>query len=209
MSNINAVFQLFLCSNFDTFFKKPFNLEQNLTTCSKRLKNVYPSNVYIIQRTLFYKLDCFGIKFTSERKIFISLAIFDFESICVARRVLQRHIYLDTCPRFCIHFFKSRGRTNFPLQLWSSSPRCILHWSSWKFSFRKQGKTKNLFLYIKTTKKQWTGQRLGEYHTTSQSTGASQSGWLWQRALWLLNFYRYKRIKGLICRNIWNKIAMY
>ena len=64
------------------------------------------------------------------------------------RRNLQRHNYnnLDrkTCPDICINFFKPCGRTNFPLQLWSSSPRCFFYWNSWKFSFPKQSENEKL-----------------------------------------------------------------
>ena len=91
VNNINAVFQSFGCPNCDTFFNRTFNLERHLTTCSGRVKNVYPRNVYQIRQTLFDKLDCFGIKYTSEQKLFKSLAKFDFESICV-----QEETFRDT-----------------------------------------------------------------------------------------------------------------
>ena len=39
--------------------------------------------MYIKSGKLFDKLDSFGIKYTSEQKLFKNLAIFDFESICV------------------------------------------------------------------------------------------------------------------------------
>ena len=42
VSNINAVFQAFCCPNCDTFFSRSFNLERHFTTCSERVKNVYP-----------------------------------------------------------------------------------------------------------------------------------------------------------------------
>ena len=42
-------------------------------------------------QTLFDKLDSFGIKYTSEQKLFKNLAIFDFESICV-----QEETFRDT-----------------------------------------------------------------------------------------------------------------
>ena len=82
VSNINAVFQYFRCPNCDTFFSRTFNFEQNLTTCSERVKNVYLRNVYQIRETTFDTLDSFGIKYTSQHKLFKNLAIFDFESIC-------------------------------------------------------------------------------------------------------------------------------
>ena len=83
VSNINADFQAFRCPNCDTFFTRTFNLERHLTTCSKRVKNVYPRNVYRIRETLSDKLDSFGIKYTSQQFFLKNLAIFDFESTCV------------------------------------------------------------------------------------------------------------------------------
>ena len=57
----------------------------------ERMKNVYPWNVYQIRETIFDKLDPFGIKYTSEQKLFKNLAIFDFESNCV-----QKETFRDT-----------------------------------------------------------------------------------------------------------------
>ena len=91
VNNINAVFQSFRCPNCDTFFNRTFDLERHLTTCSKRVKNVYPRNVYQIQETLLDKLHSFGIKYTSEQKLFKNLAIFDFEAVSV-----QEETFRDT-----------------------------------------------------------------------------------------------------------------
>ena len=91
VSNINAVFQSFRCPNCDTFFNRTLNLERHITTCSERVKNVYPRNVYQIRENLFDKLDSFGINYTSEQKLFKNLAIFDIESLCV-----QEETFRDT-----------------------------------------------------------------------------------------------------------------
>ena len=88
---INAVFQSFRYPNCDTFFNRTFNLERHLTTCSERVKNVYPNSVYQTQETPFDKLDSFGIEYTHEQTLFKNLAIFDFESICV-----QEESFKDT-----------------------------------------------------------------------------------------------------------------
>ena len=144
VNNINAVFQSFRCPNCDTFFSRAFNLERHLTTCSERVKNVYPLNVYQIRETLFDKLDSFGINYTSEQK-FSNLRL--WVDLC-PRGNLQRHKYnnldRETCPDICIQFFKPCGRTNFHLQLRSSSPRCFFYWSSRKFSFPKQSENEKL-----------------------------------------------------------------
>ena len=52
VNNNNAVFQSFRCPNCDTFFKRTFILERHLTTCSERVKNVYPRNEYQIRETI-------------------------------------------------------------------------------------------------------------------------------------------------------------
>ena len=68
VNNINAVCQSLRCRNCDTFFNRTFNLERYLTTCSERVKNVYPRNVYQIRKTLtlFDKLNSFAFKYTRE-----------------------------------------------------------------------------------------------------------------------------------------------
>ena len=89
VSNIKAAFQAIRCPSCDTFFNKTFNLERPLTTCSERVKNAYPRNVYQIRETLFDKLDSFGIKYTTGQKLFQNLAIFDFEKNCVQEGTLR------------------------------------------------------------------------------------------------------------------------
>ena len=131
VNNINAVFQSFRCPNCDTFITRTFDLEGHLTTCSKRVKNVYPRNVYQVQETLFDKLGTFGIKYKSEHKLLKCLAIFDFESICV-----QEETFRDTNTTIWIrkqllisvsNFSNLVEEPNFPLQIRSSRPRCIFY----------------------------------------------------------------------------------
>ena len=92
VNNINAVFQSFRCPNCHTFFNRKFIFERHSPTCSGRVKNVYPQNVYPIRETLFHKLDSFRIKYTSEQKLFKNLAIFDFESILSKRKPSETQI---------------------------------------------------------------------------------------------------------------------
>ena len=86
VSNINAVFQSFRCPNCDTLFRKTFNLERHLTTCSERVKKLYPRNICQIREILFDQLDSFAIKYTSQQKFFKNLAIIDFDSIHVQEK---------------------------------------------------------------------------------------------------------------------------
>ena len=89
VSKIIAVFQSFRYPNCDTFFSRTFNLERHLATCDERVKNIYRRNAYQIRGTLFDKLDFFGIKYTSQQKLFRNLAIFDFEPICVQEKFFK------------------------------------------------------------------------------------------------------------------------
>ena len=83
VNNINALFKTFRCTTCDTFCSKTGNLERHLITCSDRVKDIYPKNVYELRETLFEKLDAFNITYRTEQKLFKNLAIFDFESIRV------------------------------------------------------------------------------------------------------------------------------
>ena len=53
-------FQFFRCPICDSFFNRTFNLEQHLSLCSERVKDVYPGNVYQTQEFLFDNLDSFA-----------------------------------------------------------------------------------------------------------------------------------------------------
>ena len=70
VSNKTAVFHPF-AALIVTVCQSTFNLERHLTTCSERVKNVYHRNAYQIPETLFYKLDSFGFRYTSQQKLFI------------------------------------------------------------------------------------------------------------------------------------------
>ena len=66
-----------------TYSQKTGNLERHLVRCSERVKHIYPMNVYQLRKTLFDKLDSFGIQYTDDQKLFTNLAVFDFESISI------------------------------------------------------------------------------------------------------------------------------
>ena len=80
---------IFSLSSCNTLFNRASNLERHLTTCSERVKNIYPRNAYQILETSYYKLDYFGMKNTSHHKLFKSLAMFDFESICFRQETFK------------------------------------------------------------------------------------------------------------------------
>ena len=157
MNRINAVFQSFRCPNSDMFFNRTFNLEQHSTTCSERVKNVYPNNVYQTQETLFDKLDSFGIEYTNEQTRFKNLAIFDFESICV-----QEESFKDTVTtkwigkHIPISVSISSNIVKEPIFLCNSDPHHLV--TSFigaleNLALQIQAILKNLFFDIRTTLK--------------------------------------------------------
>ena len=157
VSNINAVFQSFRCPNCDTFFNRTFNLERHLTTCSERVKNIYPRNVYQIRETLFDKLDSFGINYTSEQKLFKNIALFEFESICVQKESLRDTITTTWIGKHVpISVSISLNLVEGPIFLCNSDPHHLV--ASFigaleNLASQSKAKMKNLFLEIKTTLK--------------------------------------------------------
>ena len=83
VDNINALFKALRCPTCDTYFQMTGNPERHLVRCSEGVKHIYPKNLYQLRETLFDKLDSFGIQYTEDQKLFINLAVFDFESICI------------------------------------------------------------------------------------------------------------------------------
>ena len=155
VNNINAVFQSFRCPNCDTLFHRTFNLERHLTTCSERVKNVYPRNVYQIRGTLFHKLGSFGINYTCEQKLFKNLAIFDFESICVQEEAFRDTITTTWVGKHVpISVSISSNIVKGPIFLCNSDSHHLV--ASFigvleKLASQSQAKIKNLFLDIETT----------------------------------------------------------
>ena len=45
--------------------------------------------MYQLRETLFDKLDSFDIQYTDDQKLFIILAVFDFESICIPEEKIK------------------------------------------------------------------------------------------------------------------------
>ena len=164
VNNINAVFQSFRCPKCDTFFNRTFNLEQQLPTCSERVKNIYPRNVYQVRETLFDKLHSFGIEYTHEQTLFKNLAIFDFESICVQEesfkdtdttKGIEKHILLSVSI--------SSNLLKEPILFCNSDPHHLV--TSFigaleNLALQSKAIMKNLFSDIKTTIKIKLGSTL-------------------------------------------------
>ena len=153
--NNNAVFQSFRCPSCDTFFNRTFNLERHLTTCSERVKNVYPKNVYQIRETLLDKLASFGIKYTSEQKLFKNLAIFDSESICVQEETFRDTITTTWIGKNVpISVSISSNLVEEPIFLCNSEPHHLVAYFIGvlkNLASQSKAKMKNLFLDSETT----------------------------------------------------------
>ena len=155
VNNINAVFQSYRWPNCDSFFNTTFNLERYLTTCSERVKNVYPRNVYQIRETLFEKLDSFGINYTSEQKISKSLAIFDCKSICDQEEAFRDTITTTWIGKHVpISVSISSNLVEEPIFLCNSDLHHLV--ASFigvleKLASQSKTKMENLFLDVKTT----------------------------------------------------------
>ena len=171
---------VFAAPKCDIFFIRTFNFEQHLTTCSERVKTFYPrnvyGNVYQIRETLFDRLDSFGIKYKREQNFFKSLAIFDFESVCV-----QKETFRDTNTTSWIgkHVLISvsicSNLVNEPVFICNSDPHhlvAIFIGAPENLASRSKAKTKNLFLDIKTTIKNKLGnilEKLTQRHNRRES----------------------------------------
>ena len=156
VDNINAVFQSLRRPNLDTFFNGTFNLERHLTTCSERVKNVYPTNVYQIRESLSDRLYSFGIKYRSDEKLSKNSAIFDLESICV-----QEETFRDTNTTTWLGNYVPisvsipSNLVDEPVFLCNSDPhRLVASFNGALENLASQSKAKmnNLFLDIETIK---------------------------------------------------------
>ena len=148
VSNNMALLQAFCCLDCVTFFQRNFQFGATLSymhwTSFKNLSQERLSNLRnLLQSGLF------GIKYTSQQKLFKNISRLDFESFLCSRRGLQRYRVIivdwEACPNSIVQFFKPCGRTSFPLQLWSSSPCCIFYWINGMCDITQQNTNQDLF----------------------------------------------------------------
>ena len=83
VSKINVLLKAYRCPSCDQFIKRVHDLDRHLTTCKERVKHVFPKNIYDLRETLFDKLDSFSILYSNDKRLFMNMVIFDFESVCV------------------------------------------------------------------------------------------------------------------------------
>ena len=86
VDDINTFFKQFRCPSCDTFIQKAGNFNRHDKTCKDRVQHIYPKSVYTLPKTLFDKLDVFGISYNDYQKLFKSLAIL----------TLNRYVYPPT-----------------------------------------------------------------------------------------------------------------
>ena len=174
--NNDAALQSFRSPKCDSFFNRTFNLEQHLTTCSERVKNIYPRIVHLIREPLFDKLGSFGIQYRSQQKLFENLAMIDFESICV-----QEESFKDTKTttwigkHVPISVSISSNLVKEPIFICNSDPQHLV--ASFigvleNLALQRKAKKKNLFLDLETTKKIRLGsilEKLTQRHNRRES----------------------------------------
>ena len=88
-NDINSFFKCFRRPSCDNFFNKSDNFSKYLLKCKDRVKHIYPKNMYELRATLFERLEGFSLLVSEDNKLLKSLAIFDFELICVPTEELK------------------------------------------------------------------------------------------------------------------------
>ena len=141
------------------------------------MKNVYPRNVYQIRETLFEKLDSFGIKYTSEQKLFKNLATFDFESNCVQEETFRDTITTTWIGKHVpISVSISSNLVEEPIFLCNSYPHHLVESFFGvleNLASQSKAKMKNLFIDIETTINNKLGsilEKLTQRHNRREQT---------------------------------------
>ena len=150
------------------------------------------SNLFVVQlwilfqqtthfRATFYDMQLARYEFLSEERIFWywvyesakrfrKLSIIPFWiDLCPGgdiQRQKDNKLDRETCPNIGIYLLKSCEGTSLPLQLWSSSPRCILKWFSRRSGFTEHNQNEIVVSGLWDNNKDWTVQHLGETHNT-------------------------------------------
>ena len=164
LSNINAVFQSFHCPNCDTFSSRTVSLERHLTTCSERVRNIYPRNC-------LWQAGLFRYQVLESTKTFQKLSNnrlwIDLCPTGVLQRYKDNNVDRKACSHLGFNFLKSCGRTNFSLQLWSSPPRFIVYWNTESSSVARYSTNETFNHWFRDNSEEKAGQLLGETYPTS------------------------------------------
>ena len=181
------------------------------------MKNVYPRNVYQIGETLFDKLDSFGIKYTSQQKLFKNWAIFDFESICV-----QEESFKDTKTttwigrHVPIFVSTSSNLVEEPIFPRNSDPHHLVSLFTGTLeglASQSKAQLKPLFLDIETTSKIRLGsnlEKLTQRHNRREHARFDMSQDDCDNEICAsTQFLQIQKTKFLIFKNLWKVIAIF
>ena len=129
------------------------------------------------RNSLFDKLDSFGIKYTSEQKLFKNLAKFDFEPICVQEETFRDTNAITWVGKHVpISASISSNLAVEPVFICNSDPHHLVEsfiGALENLASQSKTKMKNLFLDIKTTKKIKLGnilEKLTQRHNRRESS---------------------------------------
>ena len=91
------------------------------------MKHIYPKNVYQLRETLFDKLNSFDIQYTDDQTLFTNLAVFDFESICIAEEKFKNTDATTWIDKYVtISVSISSNLIAKPIYLCNSNPRNLV-----------------------------------------------------------------------------------
>ena len=127
------------------------------------------------------QLESFDINYTSEQKLFKSLAVFDFDSIRVQEETFKNTNTTTWIGKHVpISVSISSNLIEEPIFICNSDPHHLV--TSFvgaleNLASQSKAKIKKRLFDIETTIKIKLVQRLAENYPTSQSTAANQSGW--------------------------------
>ena len=125
VDKIHALFKVFRCATCDTYFQKTRSLLRHLV--SGLVKHIYPENAYQLRETLFNELDSFDIQYTDDKKLFNNLAVFDFESTCIAEEKFKNTRTTTWIGKHVpVSVSMSSNLIAMPKVLWISNPRGLL-----------------------------------------------------------------------------------
>ena len=181
------------------------------------MKNIYPRNVYQIREVLFDKLYSFSVKYTSERKFFKNLAIFEFESICFQEenfRNTNTTTWIGKHVPISLSFSSNLVEDQFSWATLILISSLHLFLELFKnLASQSKAKIKNLLHDIGTTKKIKLGnnlEKLTQRHIRRDSGMFDMSQDECDNEIWAsTQLLQIQKINYLIFKNLWNVIVMF
>ena len=84
ISNLNAYTQKYQCPTCQMLFKYVHNMRRHSRKCQGRTKHQFPGGFYSSPKTIFDKLEEYGIVVPAEERIFPWFLVFDFEAMLIS-----------------------------------------------------------------------------------------------------------------------------